>query len=78
MTRPRFSYGKTSASSAGAIVPYAASPTPTVERAMKSDAKPRAKPASVVATLQITTPRAISGGRARRSPSVPNTGDMIV
>src|SRR5947209_13044154 len=46
-------------------------PYTTLFRSMKSDAKPRAKPASVVATLQITTPRAISGGRARRSPSVP-------
>jgi len=34
------------------------------------------KPAIVVATLQIATPRAISGGRRLRSPSVPKIGDV--
>ena len=34
--------------------------------------------ASVVAMLQIITPRAMSGGRARRSPSVPKSGEISV
>lgn len=75
-TRPRRSIGKWSASSAGAIVPYAASPTPTVARAVNSAAKLRANPASAVATLQTTTPAAIRGGRFFRSPSEPKIGDV--
>src|SRR6266487_381555 len=54
------------------MVPYAASPTPTIARAASRLAKFQARPPSAVATLQIVTPRAMSLGRERVSPNAPN------
>ena len=60
------------------MVPYAASPTPTMARAANRLAKLHARPPKAVATLQIVTPRAMSRGRERVSPSAPNTGAVAM
>ena len=60
------------------MVPYAASPMPTDARAASSVTKLPANPDRVVARLQQPTPKAMSLGRARRSPKAPNKGAVSV
>ena len=62
----------------GETVPKLASPTPTVARAPRRERYPGAKPASMVAKLQTTTPAEASLTRSQWSPSQPNTGAITM
>ena len=59
------------------MVAYAASPTPTNERAIINWPKFRIRPVAAVATLHALTPSVISRVRDNRSPSLPKIGDVM-